>query len=245
MNISTNATEILLAFPDSNVPELSSFLGTIIYFLSFFTCFNEIVESEELAELLKWNEIEYRHCPVYLCIGLFIGFLNYAFAYLQYPLFRLTYYGHTYLMSFAFYFFSRHLCRLSELPRKKMGMVGAFGVLPLICLGVVQAEHVSVRSCRFFYFLMLSLGCIPLGTLFREWRTNSFDVAASRPRKRLFFLYFALVCFIGSTTPSRACVQLHNQRHRDVYVILFDLVTLYISADAMWGGSGQSSQLGV
>jgi hypothetical protein len=234
----------LVEFPDTTVPEMSAFIGTVLYFLSFFTCLNDILESEDFVHLVKFEEFEYRTAPVYLCIALFVGFVNYILAYMQLTAFELVQYGHIYLCALSFYFFSKHLTRIGDIAKKKANTICAFGALPLICLASLQADHVSVKSCRFFYFLMVTLTLIPLSTLFREWRQSSFDVNTARPRKRLFFLFFVLTCFAGSTTPRRACFSsaLHQQRHRDVYVMMFDLAVLYVCSDAMWG-AGRSDAM--
>lgn len=218
-----------------DLPEISEFLGLIVYFLAFFTSFNDIVESDEISLLLTFKEFEYKAAPIYLTLGLALGVVAYVLSYLQYPVFALTSHGHYFLFAAVFYCFARHLGRSAETPRRRSSVMCAVGTLPLLCLGVIQAEQVNVRSCKFFYTLMLVLAVLPLGTLLRDWRTNSYDVAAAKPKKRLFFLFFALFTFVISTTPTNSCMTRSKPSEKRIAAILcFDLVMLYISSDALW-----------
>lgn len=215
-------------------PEMSTFLGGVGFLLMFLVVFNVIFYSEDFEELVHWREFSYHNNPVFLAAGTFFGLLAYGFAFFQLGSgFQLLRGGHTFLQALMFYNFGRHLCKESKMKPAHAGMIVAFGTLPLVCLAVLQAEHVKVHSCRFFYAIMLVLALLPLSQLLREWRGTAFDPTTSRYKKRLFFLFFTLACFIGSTTPSRECRHLVDPLdHRQAFVLTFDLLMLALASDA-------------
>ena len=221
---------------EDDLPDMACFLGSVVFFLAFFSSINDIVESEELTAIFRFEEFEYTAAPVYLALGLGAGFLAYALAYAQFETFFLLAYGHTALEAVMTYFLIRHVARVAHLSPRRSGMVAMFSTLPIVCLAALQAEHVSVKNCRFFYSFMVVLSVMPLGTLLREWRSHAFDASVAKHKKRLFYLAFCVFAFVASTTPSRSCRAHALNDHRQAAVLMFDVAALYASLDSVWGG---------
>jgi hypothetical protein len=217
------------------LPGLSDFVGVTIYFLCFFTGISDLLESEDFQHMMRCADYEYKAAPIFSVMGLGVGFTAFSLAYAQLPEFQLGEYAHFILISVVFFLFSKHLCRMADLSRKRTNVVSAFGTLPLLFIAVIQAEAVSVKSCGFFFVLKICLAAIPVPSLFRAWRAASFDAATGKAHKRLFYLFMLLLLFVGSQTPKTSCRRRPEPTELHMTAVLtFDLLLLYIASDAMW-----------
>jgi hypothetical protein len=220
---------------DEDLPEIEVFLGTIVFFLAFFSTLVELCESEELLQVIRFEDFEYRIAPIYLLFGLLVGTVSFALAYAQFDNFSLVSAGHTLLESFMIYFFIKHVSKAAETPNRRTNTLSMFSVLPFFCLAAIEAEHVSVRNCGFFYTIIVTISGIPLVSLLRDWRSNSFG-ENSKNKKRLFFLCFSLFSFLITMKPSRICARNHTKEseHRSLLVLIFDLLQVYLAMDNLW-----------
>ena len=219
---------------DEDLPEITTFLGTIVFCLAFFSTLVELCESEELLQVVRFEDFEYRIAPIYLILGLLVGTVSFALAYAQFDNFSLVSAGHTLLESFMIYFFIKHVSKAAETPNRRTNTLSMFSVLPFFCLAAIEAEHVSVRNCGFFYTIIVTISGIPLVSLLRDWRAHSFG-ENSKNKKRMFYLQFSLFCFLLTMKPSRICARKTKEsEHRSLFVLLFDLIEVYIAIDALW-----------
>jgi hypothetical protein len=220
---------------EENMPDMLCFLGSILFFLCFFVQFTELFEHEDVGLFLSFRSFEYASFPIYLTLGLACGLTSYIVAYTQTAHFGLTDDGHAALSSCMFFFFAKHLFRSTDMSPRRASMLVATGSLPLLCLSVLEAGTVRIRSCRFFYALILAIAVMPLGTLLKDWRGQAYDPGASKVRKRIFTLFFAVVCFVGGNTPTRLCTRHRASSDlRQAGVLLFDFALLYCAHDGLW-----------
>lgn len=214
-------------------PDILDFAGGALFFVCFFTSGLEVLESEELTAMLLFQDYEYAATPVHLTCGLGMGFVAYCLSYLQVEHFAIRQHGHLALVSVMFAFFSRHLCRVNQLSRKRSNILLSLGLLPLICLVMIKGEHVSVQSKKLLYMVVTCLAFIPVPQLFREWRAASYDAMTCKNKKRLFLLYFLLLFYVGVSTPAAY----HRVSERVSAIGLgFDLALLYVAVDSLWLG---------
>ncbi len=183
--------------------------------------------------MVTLQEYEYAGTPVFLTLGLTAGFGAYCLSYLQVPDFAIQEHGHLALVTVMFAFWSRHLCKVNQLSKKRTNVLMSFGLLPLICLVMIKGEHVSVRSKKLLYLVVMCLAAIPIPQLFRDWRTASYDPGTGKNKKRLFFFYFLLLCYIGISTP---VASKHFAERNATIGLAFDLSLLYLSVDSLWLG---------
>ena len=214
-------------------PDILDFAGAALFFVCFFSSVIDVIESEDFRNVVTLQEYDYSGTPVFLALGLTVGFTAYAMSYLQVPHFAIQEYGHLALVTLMFAFWSRHLCKVNLLSKKRTNILMSFGLLPLICLVMIKAEHVSVRSKKLLYLVVMCVSAIPIPQLFRDWRTNIYDTAASKHRKRLFFLYFVLLMYVGISTPVAS--KRFEERNATVG-LAFDPALLYLSVDSLWLG---------
>jgi len=225
-------------YVEDNVPDILTFLGTTVYGVSFTFAVTDILEQRANRDA---DEGEYAARPVHMVVGLFVGLLSYASAFLTKA--ELSGSLHSALSTLAFFCFAKHLMRRVDMPSRRASALITIGALPLLCLSVLEAGRVQVRSARFFFALMLILAAMPLPHLFRFWLpgsagTMSFDPGGGRLRKRLFFLFFWAFCYVAASTPSRALPRERAGDARQSVVTCFDLVMVYYALDGLWNPGG-------
>jgi hypothetical protein len=207
----------------NNTPDILDFAGAALFFVCFFTSVVDIIESEELHALITCGEYDYASTPVFLTLGLTAGFAAYALSFWQVPAFAIREHGHLALTTLMFAFWSRHLCRINQLSKKRTNILMSFGLLPLICLVMIKGEHVSVHSKKLLYLVVMCLTFIPVPQLFRDWRTNAYDPAQGTRKKRLFLFYLVLMLFVAVSTPGAS----HRSKERiSTLGLMFDLSLL-------------------
>jgi hypothetical protein len=214
-------------------PDILDFAGAALFFVCFFSSVVDVLESEEFRHVLTFQEYEYTGTPIFLTLGLTVGFYAYCLSYLQVPHFAIQEYGHLALVAVMFAFWSRHLCKVNALSKKRTNILMSFGLLPLICLVMIKGEHVSVRSKKLLYLVVMCVSSIPLPQLFRDWRTNIYDAAGSKHKKRLFYFYFVLLLYVGISTP---VANKHFEERNATIGLAFDLTLLYLAVDSLWIG---------
>lgn len=220
---------------DQDLPSLQDFLGTVVFFLSFFTSLTDFFESDDLPLFYKCGDFQYKSIPYNLVIGNGLGFIAFALAYAQLNEFQLGHHGHYLLLASVFFFYARHLSRVAEISRRRASIISAFGTLPLVCIAVLDAETVSVTDCNMFFILQIIFATMPLPALFRDWRSSMFDQTTAKAKKRLFLLFFALIVFVGSISPRRNCFLKKEPSEFSMGITLaFDLTLLYIASDSIW-----------
>ncbi len=220
---------------EDNMPDMLCFVGSILFFLCFFVAVTEFFEHEGLRSVLAFEPFEYAELPVYLSLGLACGFVSYSLAYTQRPGFGVTDYGHAIFSAAIFFLFAKHLTRRADMNQRRANLVVATGTLPLVCICVLEAETVHVRSCGFFFALMLVFALMPLGTVLKDWRHEAFDPVAGKLRKRLFMLFSAVLCYVALNGPSRLCAKERDKSdQRQAGVLLFELALLYCAHDGLW-----------
>jgi hypothetical protein len=222
-------------FLEENLPDVFSFIGFTVYGVSFFFALTEIMEHAQPGDH------EYATYPAYMLLGLAANLASYALAFLSHV--ELGSYGHSVLTTIAFVMFAKHLTRRAELSNKRASTLIMVGALPLLCLAVLEAGTVRVRSARFFFALMLAFSAMPLPHLFREWLPGSSghmgDVHAGKLHKRMFALFFSSFCFVVASTPLRQSMASRQSDARQSVVVFFDLIMAYYALDGLWQGSTQ------
>jgi hypothetical protein len=217
----------------ANPPDILDFAGAALFFVCFFSSLVDVIDSDDFRNVMTFQEYEYTTTPVFLTLGLTAGFVAYCLSYMQVPDFAIQEHGHLALVTVMFAFWSRHLCKVNQLGKKRTNVLMSFGLLPLICLVMIKGEHVSVRSKKLLYLVVMCLASIPIPQLFRDWRVASYDPGSGKNKKRLFFLYFLLLCYIGVSTP---VASKHFAERNATIGLAFDLSLLYLSVDSLWIG---------
>jgi hypothetical protein len=204
---------------EENVPDVLAFIGFVVYFVSLFFSLTDVVESD-----FRFADFEYALCPVYMLVALLTGLVSYALSFFAHR--ELASAGHALLTTVTFFLFAKHLTRRAELPNRRSSTIVMVGTLPLLCLAVLEAGTVRVKSARLCFALLTVLSAMPLPFLFREWLP-----AGCRTRKRLFFLFFFSACFVLCSTPTRLRARTLEQG----VVTVFDLLLVYYGLDGLWG----------
>ena len=226
-------------FVEDNVPDILTFLGTTVYGVSFSLAVTDFLELQGRGDL----DDGYASRPVHMVAGLLVGLVSYGFAFMTSV--ELASAGHSVLSTVVFFCFAKHLMRRLEMPSRRTSSLITIGVLPLLCLAVLEAGRVKVRSARFFFALMLILAAMPLPHLFRQWLPGSAGASALDPsggklRKRLFCLFFFAFCYVAASTPARAAAgaRVRVGDARQSAVACFDLLMVYYALDGLWNGGG-------
>jgi hypothetical protein len=224
---------------EDNLPDVLVFMGFTVYGVSFFFALTEFLEQD----FRVLQEYEYGRFPVFLLLGLLAGLVSYALAFLAgvepgRPL-------HSLFTMLGFVLFAKHLTRHSEMPGRRAYTVIMVGALPLLCLAVLEAGSVRVRSARFFFALMLAFAAMPLPHLFREWVPGpagsmmSHDANAAKVKRRTFALFFFSFLFVAASTPMRRGADTPpSTEARQSAVVFFDLLMAYYALDGLWTGGG-------
>lgn len=227
-----NATLLLEVSNEfTNTADILDFVGCALFFTSGFSVIFDVLESEDLKNVLTFQDYDYAMTPVFLMFGLLVGFVSYCLSYTQFKNYQIVDAGHLALSTLQFMFFSKHLCKMNELAKRRTNILVAMGVMPLICLVMIKAQHVSVKSERLLYLIVMCISMLPLPALFRDWRAGMYDATQNKNKKRLFFLYFLLLVFIGLTTPT---LKHKNVDRSNTIALGFDLLCLYFSIDSLW-----------
>jgi hypothetical protein len=207
-----------------------SFIGLTVYGVCFFFALTEMMEQTYSGD------DEYAAHPFYLVLGLAANLASYTLAFMAHV--ELGSYGHSALTTIAFAMFAKHLTRRVEMSNKRASTLVMVGTLPLLCLAVLEAERVRVRSARFFFALMLAFAAMPLPHLFREWIPSNPSAQPGKLYKRLFLLFFFSFCFVAASTPSAQYQVKHKSDARQSVVVFFDLSMVYYSLDGLWQSGG-------
>lgn len=232
-----------LAPPDyileDNVPDILTFMGFTVYAACFFFAVTEYVEKEG-GPILSEGASEYS--PVYLLLGLLMGLVSYGLA--LFGDLDLNTHWHSACTTVAFVLFAKHLTRRAELSGRRSSTIIMVGALPLLCLAVLEAGTVKVRSARFFFALMIVFSFMPLPALFREWLPGTAgplacDGHSAKIRKRLFALFFFAFCFVFASTPMHSQHRPSKGDARQSVVVFFDLAMVYYSLDGLWTRSAE------
>lgn len=220
---------------EENLPDVFSFIGLIVYGVSLCFAVTEMLENED--------DREYATRPYYLLLGLAANLASYALAFLRHV--ELGSWDHSALTTLAFAMFAKHLTRRAEVSAKRASTLIMVGSLPLLCLAVLEAETVRVRSARFFFALMLSFSAMPLPHLFREWLPGAAGLhhgggAPGKLHKRMFMLFFFAFAFVVASTPAAQEQVKRPSDARQSVVVFFDLAMMYYALDGLWQGGPHS-----
>lgn len=222
---------------EENVPDILAFLGFTVFGISLLFAATEVLEQDTP----RYRDLDYAACPVYMLLGLAVGLMSYSLAFFTHI--TLGSYGHLLFTTAMFFFFTKHITHRAEMQRRRASALIMIGGLPLLCLSVLEAGTVRVRSAKFFFALMLVFSAMPLPYLFREWlpvgagaHSLSFsgDPGSGKLRKRLFSLFFFAFCFVFASTPVHGHRQETIGEGRQSVVVFFDLVMVYFSLDGLW-----------
>ena len=204
---------------EENVPDVLAFVGFIVYLVSLFFGVTDVMESE-----MRWSSFDYTLCPVYMLLGLVFGVASYAASFFAQR--ELWSAEHALLTTATFFSFAKHLTKSADMPNRRASAIIMLGSLPLLCLSVLDAWRVRVRSSRLCFALFITLAVMPLPFLFREWMPGG-----GRTKKRLFVLFFFSSLFVTLSTPRR----LQDRAMEQGLVTVFDLSLVYYGLDGLWG----------
>lgn len=222
-------------------PDASSFIGAIVFFISFASSFTDLLESENCAHMFSSEgrrggvfASEYFEFPVYNALALGVGSVSYFLAFFGYGSFELNGSGHILMTGLMFLLFVRHLGKLNDLSRRRINTLCGLAVTPFITLSFARAERIKFRSCKMLTLVLATIATLPLGALFRDYKGAVYEPRVSKLRRRLLFLFMILFLYIVISMPFTVCSRkLLSVGHSNV-LLAFDLSALLIGSDSVW-----------
>jgi len=217
-------------------PDAASFVGAIVFFISFASSLADVLEHEACGSCLRagrGGDVEYAEFPVYNALALGVGSFSYFLAFFGYPAFQLDAAGHILLTGVVFVCFVRHLGKLNDMGKRRLNTLCGLAIMPFMTLACAKEERIKFRSCRMLTLVLSTIATLPLGALFRDYRSSMYEPRASKLRKRMFFLFIILFLYIVVSMPLTVCSKrLMSVGHSNV-LLAFDLVALLLGSDAV------------
>jgi hypothetical protein len=211
-------------------PDAAAFVGAIVFFISFASALADVLEHG----VCSGDGGEYHEFPVYNTLALGVGSLSYCLAFFGYALFQLDGAGHILLTGVVFVCFVRHLGKLNEIGKRRLNTLCGMAVLPFMTLACAKEERIKFRSCKMLTLVLATIVTLPLGALFRDYKTAIYEPRASKLRKRLLFMFIILFLYIIVSMPLTVCSKrLATAGHSNV-LLSFDLFGLLLGSDAVW-----------
>jgi hypothetical protein len=218
---------------EGDEPDAASFVGSIIFFISFASALADVLESDNSGNPFAAHA-EYSDTPIYNAMALGVGSLSYFLAFMGYEAFQLDGSGHILLTGFTFTLFVRHVGKRNEMGRRRLNTLCGLSVMPFLTLACAKEERIKFRSCKMLTVVMATIATLPLGALFRDYRGAVYDPRVSKLRKRMLWLFVSLFLYIIISMPATVCTKrLQSIGHSNV-LLAFDLFTLLLGSDAVW-----------
>ena len=218
-------------------PDAAGFVGAIVFFISFASSLADVLENEASCSCFRsgrGGDVEYADFPVYNTVALGVGSLSYFLAFFGYPAFQLDAAGHILMTGVVFVCFVRHLGKLNEMGKRRLNTLCGLAVMPFMTLACAKEERIRFRSCKMLTLVLATIATLPLGALFRDYRTAMYEPRAAKLRKRMFFLFCILFLYIVVSMPLTVCSKrLMSVGHSNV-LLSFDLVALLLGSDSVW-----------
>lgn len=219
-------------------PDAASFVGAIVFFISFASSLADVLEHEACGGSCfragRGGDVEYAEFPVYNAMALGVGSISYFLAFFGYPAFQLDAAGHIALTGIVFVCFVRHLGKLNDMGKRRLNTLCGLAIMPFMTLACAKEERIRFRSCRMLTLVLATIATLPLGALFRDYRSAMYEPRASKLRKRMFFMFVILFLYIIVSMPLTVCSKrLMSVGHSNI-LLSFDLVTLLLGSDAVW-----------
>jgi hypothetical protein len=213
-----------LVLRTEDLPEITSLIGALPYVFLFLGTLTDVVDHED-ANYVLTCDVSYEQFPLFLLLGLTAGCASYGLSTTSDPAYALSGYAHTALTGFTFACFAKHLAKLGEVSGRRSTAYAALGVLPFVCLSVLETGRVRVTSCDFLFYAMLTLSLMPLSAIFMEWRRAQ----GNKYCRRLFFMFAASVVYVAALRPPHLCEP--RKEFRQGSAVVFDLVILFLTSN--------------
>jgi hypothetical protein len=225
-------------YPDiDGEPDAAAFVGSIVFFISFASSLADVLEHEACFSCFRsgrGGDVEYAEFPLYNAMALGVGSLSYFLAFFGYPAFQLDAAGHILLTGVVFVCFVRHIGKLNDMGKRRLNTLCGLAIMPFMTLACAKAERIKFRSCKMLTMVLATIATLPLGALFRDYKSAMYEPRASKLRKRMFFLFIILFLYIVVSMPLTVCSKrLMSVGHSNV-LLSFDLFTLLLGSDAVW-----------